>query len=86
MRLRDESLRPSFDDYLILIGKAADLIEAQSLRTSGDYSARTSSLSTVVLGVAGWPLLVFVGLLLLVVVLVIAMMVAFRGKDLADAP
>jgi len=34
----------------------------------------------------GLPLLVSVALLLLVVVLVIAMMIAFRGKDLADAP
>jgi len=39
-----------------------------------------------VLGLAGWPLLVFGSLLLLVVILVVAMMIAFRGKDLADAP
>ena len=85
-RLRDNVVRPEFDHYLDAITKVADDLEAESLQTNSDYTARTNSLTTVVLGVAGWPLLVFGVLLVLVAVLVVAMMIAFRGKDLADAP
>jgi hypothetical protein len=83
---RERSLRPAFERYQSVTTLVADLLEAESQQTNLDYTARTNSLSNLVLGLAGWPLLVFVALLLLVVVLVIAMMVAFRGKDLADAP
>ena len=85
-RLRETALRPAFDRYLAVTTRVADLLQAESQQTNLDYTAKTNSLSHLVLGLAGWPLLVFVALLLLVVVLVIAMMVAFRGKDLADAP
>jgi len=84
--LRDRAVRPVFDQYLDSTTKVADLLQTESQRTNADYTAKTGSLSTIVLGLAGWPLLVFGALLLLVMILVIAMMVAFRGKDLADAP
>jgi hypothetical protein len=85
-RIHDSNLRAAFDRYFATIGKASDVVETDVLRTSDAYTVKTGRFSTIVLGLAGWPLLVFVALLLLVVVLVIAMMVAFRGKDLADAP
>ncbi len=85
-RVREDSLRPAFDRYLTAIDRAADAVGAAVIHTSANYTARTDRLFRIVLGLADWPLLVFVALLLLVVVLVIAMMVAFRGKDLADAP
>ena len=84
--LRDEKVLPSFDRYVAAIGSASDAIEAGSLATSKDYTVRTNSLTAIVLGVASWPLLALVGLLLLTAVFVIAMMIAFRGKDLADMP
>jgi hypothetical protein len=86
LRMREETLRPVYDQYLGAITKVADLLEDESRQANADYTAKTSSLAKVVLGVAGWPLLVFGALLILVAVLVLAMMVAFRGKDLADAP
>jgi hypothetical protein len=85
-RLRDEKLLPVFDQYIVAIGRAADRIEATSLTTSKVYSSKTNTLSAVVLSVASWPVLVLALLLLVTAVFVIAMMIAFRGKDLADAP
>ena len=85
-RLRAEGVRPAFERYLEEVTKLADVLETESQRTNADYTARTSSLSTVMLGLASWPLVILGGLLILVAVLVVAMMVAFRGKDLADAP
>jgi hypothetical protein len=85
-RLREQTVRPVFDRYVALIDRVSDAVLAQSQRVSTDYTAKTNSLSTVVLGVAGWPLLVLAALLLLTVFFVVAMMVAFRGKDMADMP
>ena len=85
-RLRDERLLPTFDDYLAAIGRTADRIESTSLSTSKGYSTKTNTLSAVVLSIASWPVLVLVALLLVTAVFVVVMMVAFRGKDLADAP
>ena len=86
VRLRDEKLLSIFDRHIGSIGAAADAIESTSLSTSSDYAGRTSSLSTIVLGVASWPVILLFGLLLLTAIFVIAMMIAFRGKDLADMP
>ncbi len=62
------------------------MVESRSLAASKDYSTKTDRLSTVVLGVASWPVLIVLALLLLTAVFVLAMMIAFRGKDLPDSP
>jgi hypothetical protein len=85
-RLRDEKFLPAFDQYVTAMGKAADAIESQSLSVSKDYTAKTHSLSTIVLGVAGWPLIVMMALLLLTVCFVVVLMFVFRGKELGDMP
>ena len=56
------------------------MIQLRSVMESGRL------ISTVVLGVASWPVLIVVALLLLTAVFVLAMMIAFRGKDLSDSP
>ena len=86
VRLREEKLLPVFDQLVAAIGRAADRIEADSLSVSKDYSTKTNNLSAIVLSVASWPVLVLVLLLLVTAIFVIVMMIAFRGKDLADAP
>jgi hypothetical protein len=86
VRLREERLRPAFDQYFAAIGTAADAIEAHSLSTSNDYTVKTHSLTAVVLGVAGWPLIVMMALLLLTVCFVVVLMFVFRGKELGDMP
>jgi len=85
-RLREEKLLPQFDHYLAAISKASDVVEAQSLAANKDYTARTHSLTAFVLGVAGWPLIVMVVLLLLTVCFVVVLMFVFRGKELGDMP
>ena len=70
--LRDDQLLPVFDNYVAAIGAAADGVETRSLAASKDYSAKTDRLSTVVLGVASWPVLIVVALLLLTAVFVLA--------------
>jgi hypothetical protein len=85
-RLRDAELRPAFDRYLAAITAAADELEAVSLRTNDEFSARTGSMSTVILGVASWPVIVFVGLLMVTAVFVIGLMILFRGREMGDAP
>lgn len=84
--IRDEKFLPAFDRYVAAIGAAADAIEATSLAASQEYSTKTSRLSTVVMGVASWPVVIVVVLLVLTAVFVLAMMIAFRGKDLPDSP
>lgn len=85
-RLREEKILPLFDEYVAAIGKAADVVEAQSLAANKDYTAKTHSLTAIVLGVAGWPLIVMVVLLLLTVCFVVVLMFVFRGKELGDMP
>ncbi len=86
VRVREEKLLPSFDQHMNAIGRAADAVESKSLVASKDFTSRTNSLTTMVLSVASWPVILLFALLLLTAVFVIAMMVAFRGKDLADTP
>jgi hypothetical protein len=86
VRLRDEKLMPLFDQYVAAIGKAADVIESQSLSANKDYTAKTRSLTAIVLGVAGWPLIAMLVLLLLTVCFVVVLMFVFRGKELGDMP
>ncbi len=86
IKLREEKLIPAFEQHLAVIGQAADDVEAKSLGVSKDYTSRTNTLTKILLGVASWPIILLAGLLLVTAVFVIAMMIAFRGTDLADAP
>jgi hypothetical protein len=85
-RVREKELRPVFERYQESITKIADVLLDESNAVNDDYSTKTNRLSTVVLGVASWPVILLLGLLLLTAIFVLAMMVAFRGKDLADMP
>ncbi len=85
-RVREETLRPAFERYQTAVTKAADVLQDESASVSNNFTAKTSSFSTIVMGVASWPVIVLFGLLVLTAVFVIAMMIAFRGKDLADMP
>jgi hypothetical protein len=43
-------------------------------------------MSTVLLGLAGWPVVLLVGLLLLTAIFVLVLMVLFRGREMSDMP
>lgn len=85
-KFRDQALRPAFDEYLESIGRAADAVEDASMKANGDISARISNMSAVVLGIAGWPVIVLVGLLVLTAVFVVVLMVLFRAREMSDMP
>jgi hypothetical protein len=85
-RLRASDLRAAFDRYIAATTAAADSVELGSRRTNESVSERTASMAAVVLGLAGWPLIVLLLLLLLTALFVVVLMVLFRGREMNDAP
>lgn len=85
-RLRESELRRVFDRYIAATTKAADVIETDSQRINDDVSARTGSMAKWVLGVASWPIVALLGLLLLTAIFVLVLMVLFRGREMSDMP
>lgn len=75
-QLRNELLRPSVNHYLDVIDQAAAAVEDGSQRLNDDYSGQVRTHSTILLGLASWPLMValvltvVVGLIIGVLVLV----------------
>jgi len=57
-RLREQSLRPSFDRYITATTKLADALQDESLRTSEKLTAQTGSMSGMILGLATWPMMI----------------------------
>ena len=84
-RLRDQSLRPAFEAYLAAAGKSADSLESESLRTSDTLSAQTGSVSDIILGVAGWPVLALGALLVAVVVIILLIRIFLFGPSHENA-
>lgn len=85
-RLRDAKLRPAFEDYQAALTHAADLLETESMRVNDDFSAHASSMSRVVLGLSGWPLIVLIALIAITVIFVAVLMFLFRGSGMHEAP
>jgi Four helix bundle sensory module for signal transduction len=84
-RQREESLRPAFDRYIAATTKAADVLEAQSLRTSDLFTERTVSLSRIMLGLASWPVMILGIFLLVTAVFIIAVLLkvsVFRHESI----
>lgn len=85
-RLRETVLRPVFERYLGQATKSSDYVENSSLSLSGDYSAKIGTSSKWILGLSSWPILVVIALLVATAVFIGVLMIAFRGKDLSEAP
>jgi hypothetical protein len=64
LQKRNASLRPAFDSYVRCLTKSADILEIEGLRTSGNLTEQTGSMSHMMMGVATWPVIV-VGLFFL---------------------
>jgi hypothetical protein len=84
--MRDEKLRPAFEHFLEATTKAADVVEAESLRLNHRVSASAGNMSNVLLGIASWPVVLFCGVLALTGVFVVVLLVLFRGRELGDTP
>lgn len=85
-RVRESDLRAAFDRYISATTKAADVIEADSQRLNDSVSARAGSMAKWLLGLASWPIVALVGLLLLTAIFVVVLMVLFRGREMSDMP
>jgi hypothetical protein len=85
-QLRETTLRPAFEKYQSTITRLADAVELGSRRASNALSEKTGSASTLVLGLAGWPILITLGLIAITAIFVLALMLLFRGSDAQDAP
>lgn len=85
-QFRDAMLRLSFERYMETITETADALKAESLRLNNDYSAKTGSMSRIVLGLSGWPVIAAGGLLLLTGILVLGLMFLFRGREMTEGP
>ena len=68
---RETTVRPLFNRYIAATTMAADLLQAESLRASDTLTARTGSLSDIMLGLASWPILAVCAVLAAVVVIVL---------------
>ena len=75
---REQMLRPVFEQYMDATTKAADMLEAQGLRASGSLTERTGLFSTLLIGIAGWPLMLLLAFLMITTVLIVAILVRVR--------
>ena len=73
-RQREQSLRPAFDRYVTATTRAADMLKAQSLRTSGTLTANTGNVSNMMLGLASWPVIILCAFLLITAVFVMVIL------------
>lgn len=71
---REKILRPVFDQYIGAMTKVADMLEADSLRTNDSLTARTGSISHMMLGIGGWPLMVLGGFLLVAALFIVSVL------------
>jgi hypothetical protein len=73
-RQREQSLRPAFDRYVAATTRTADMLKAQSLRTSGTLTAKTGNVSNMMLGLASWPVIILCAFLLITAVFVMVIL------------
>ena len=71
---REQSLRPAFNRYVTATTKAADVLEAQSMKTSDLFTAKTVSLSKVMLALGSWPVMMMGIFLMITAVFIIAVL------------
>ena len=85
-KIRDEKLRPAFERYLDKTTRLSDVVEAVTGRANDAVSVRAGRFSNIMLGLASWPVLLLIGLLLLTAIFVVVLMVLFRGREMSDMP
>ena len=86
VRVREAVVLPAFDRYLASLSELGAAIENSSLRESDRVSERIGTMSKVVLGVATWPVIVLVALIVVTAIFVLVLMFMFRGRESSDMP
>ena len=77
-QVRNEILRPTIASYLSLIDQAAVAVEASSQSINEDYSNQVRTHSTILLGLASWPLMVAFIVTLVVAVIIAVLVFVYR--------
>lgn len=86
MRLRESDLRMAFDRYITAATTASDVLEVESAKINHHLSARAGNASSVVLGIATWPLILVAAILVMTLLFLVVLMMVFRGRDLSGTP
>ncbi len=73
-RLREQSLRPVFDRYIADTTKTTDILEAESLRSNDRLTTQTGSMSHMLIGLAGWPVMFIVLFFLIALIFVLTVL------------
>jgi len=81
-----EKLQWVIDRFATAVQTASEYVEARTKAANDDYTASVRHRTFVVLGLAGWPLLVAGVFLVLTLVVVVFMLVVFRAADVGDGP
>ncbi len=77
-QLRNELLRPSVNHYLDVIDQAAAAVEDGSQRLNDDYSGLVRTHSTLLLGLASWPLVIALVLTVVVGFIIGVLVLVYR--------
>lgn len=85
-RYREVQLRPAFEHYLWSLERTSNVLKAESDRANDAVSQHAGTVSVVLFGVATWPVLVLVLLLLATALFVGVLMILFRGREMSDQP
>lgn len=80
VKLREQSLRPAFERYVSATTEAADLLQSQSLKASNTVREKTHSVSRMMLGLAGWPVIV-ISLFLLTTAIMVALVLLLFDRQ-----
>jgi hypothetical protein len=76
----------SMDRYSTAVQDMAETVQTRTEALSDFYTAATRSRSFVVLGLAGWPLILAAAIVALTVAVVATMLFVFRQADAGDGP
>lgn len=77
-KLRAEALRPGVNNYLDVIDEAAMAVETSGREMNGIFSDRVRTQSTVLVGLASWPLIVGLALTILISLIIGLLVFVYR--------
>ena len=85
-KTRVELMLTAFDRHSAMSDRLSTVVADRAEEISGHYTDQVRSRSEMVLGLAGWPLLLAASIVVLTVVVVIVMLFVFRQADVVDEP
>ena len=81
-----EALQVMYERYTAANSRVLNFVEARTQLISGGYTAANHHRSLILLGIAGWPVLVLGAVLATTLAIVLLMLFIFRGAEAGDGP